>query len=84
MKKCKLCDGSGVIWVAQPDIGGYMIEPCPNCNAGEQPAWDDPNYVPQKPEDASPEPKTSLEDELAQFKANKAKWKAQNRKESTR
>jgi hypothetical protein len=32
MTKCKLCDGRGVIWVAQPDIGGYMIEPCPQCN----------------------------------------------------
>lgn len=32
MSKCKLCGGRGVIWVEQSDIGGYMVEPCPQCN----------------------------------------------------
>jgi hypothetical protein len=50
----------------------------------KQPAWADPNYVPPKPKEASPELKASLADKMARFKANKAQREAEKRKESTR
>lgn len=66
------------------NAGRFNKRGTPQTPKTKQPAWADPNYVPPKPKEASPELKASLADKLAQFKANKTQREAEKRKESTR
>lgn len=34
-KACPTCGGRRIVWTKA--FGGWLVEPCPTCNAGEQP-----------------------------------------------